>query len=254
MPILIVTAVDHTTGILTSVAHGKVSGDGPGRLYNPNGALPSGWTTANSWFIRVDADHFKLADSNAHALAGTAIALPADDGTGALKVLVGIPFTRSTTYANGSQVKSADLDALQDALPVVCGPWVHGAASWRAIANATVNTPLAAPNVASVDITTAGGSAYAPLPEAVPGMTIGSIDCVVKSTAPGTHVTVALMRQKYDGSAIDNVASVVAVGASAWAPATIAANHPVAAGYAYYLTVTSDSNSGQLLMATVVPG
>lgn len=68
--------------ILTSVAHGLQTGDGPVRATNSGGALPSGLATGTDYYaIRLSADTYSLATSLANALAGTAITL-SDAGTG----------------------------------------------------------------------------------------------------------------------------------------------------------------------------
>jgi hypothetical protein len=115
MSALVITAVDHTTGQFTSVAHGHITGDGLGLLFaGVGGALPAGLSpTSGLYFIRVDADHFKLADSSAHALAGTALTFTGN-GTLPLSLGIGVPYQRSTNYIPGVQIKSADLNALQD--------------------------------------------------------------------------------------------------------------------------------------------
>lgn len=67
---------------LTHVAHGLQTGDGPVRLTNSGGALPTGLATATDYYaIRLGADTFSLATSLANALAGTAITT-SDAGTG----------------------------------------------------------------------------------------------------------------------------------------------------------------------------
>lgn len=126
MSIFAITAVDNATDTLEIIGHGLNTGDGQAgiRAKFP-GALPTGYaSSAIYWIIRVDADHVKLASSSANALAGTAVAI-SDDGSGDLVLEVGIPYRRSTTYVPnsgppgsptpGSQVKSADLNALEDA-------------------------------------------------------------------------------------------------------------------------------------------
>lgn len=119
MPALIFTA-DSGTDQLASAAHGLVTGDGPAATRNIGGALPSPLAGVTDYYIiRVDADHVKLATSNANALAGTAINLTTN-GTGTNVLELGIPYRRARTYVAkavsvpGSQVKSADLNSLQD--------------------------------------------------------------------------------------------------------------------------------------------
>jgi hypothetical protein len=70
------------TDLATAVGHGLITGDGPFRVSNSGGALPTGISAATDyWVIRVDDDNFKFASTRANALAGTAIDL-SDDGTG----------------------------------------------------------------------------------------------------------------------------------------------------------------------------
>lgn len=68
--------------ILSSTAHGLQTGDGPVRLTNSGGGLPSGLATGTDYYaIRLTADTFSLASSLANALAGTAVTV-SDAGTG----------------------------------------------------------------------------------------------------------------------------------------------------------------------------
>lgn len=104
------------TDQLTMVAHGLVTGAGPVGPYVAGGAI-GGLSEANDYYvIRIDADHVKLATSSANALAGAAVDITADH-SGFLGI--GMPYRRATTYVAGppgSQVKSADLNAIQDAI------------------------------------------------------------------------------------------------------------------------------------------
>lgn len=73
---------DNTTETLTATAHGLETGDGPLRLTNSGGALPTGLATATDyWIIRTGADTFKLASSLANAYASTEVAF-STNGTG----------------------------------------------------------------------------------------------------------------------------------------------------------------------------
>lgn len=77
-----VFTADNTTDTCTKVAHGLLTGDGPIRVSNSGGALPSGIVAATDyWVIKVGADTFKFATTLANALAGTPINLTTD-GTG----------------------------------------------------------------------------------------------------------------------------------------------------------------------------
>lgn len=67
------------TDLLTATAHGLETGDGPIRVSNSGGALPTGLAAATDyWVIKVSADTFKLATSLTNAYAGTAIDITAD--------------------------------------------------------------------------------------------------------------------------------------------------------------------------------
>ena len=114
MPVLTISAVDPVTNQLTIAAHGLNTGDGPATIYTPNGAIPGGLSAAtDTYAIVVDANTIKLATSSTNALAGTAIDITSA-GSGTLELLVGLPYRRARTYAAGSQLKSVDLNSLQD--------------------------------------------------------------------------------------------------------------------------------------------
>lgn len=114
MSVLTIGSVDNTTDQITITAHGLVTGDGPVAIFTVAGTYPSPLAAVTDyWVIRVDANTIKLATSSANALLGTAINLTTN-GSGTLLLLLGIPYRRARTYVAGSQVKSADLDALQD--------------------------------------------------------------------------------------------------------------------------------------------
>ena len=72
----------NATEILTAVAHGLQTGDGPVQLTNAGGALPTGLSTATDyWIIKIDADTFYLAASLSDALSNTKVTF-STDGTG----------------------------------------------------------------------------------------------------------------------------------------------------------------------------
>lgn len=76
---------DVTTGsdTIAEAAHGMTTGDGPFRVANAGGALPTGLTAdTNYWIIAATADTYKLATSKANALALTAIDITAAAGGG----------------------------------------------------------------------------------------------------------------------------------------------------------------------------
>lgn len=79
----------NATELFTSAAHGMVTGDGPYRVSNSGGALPSGLAVDTDYWIIADVANgvadpvntFQLATSKANALAGTEL-LITTDGTG----------------------------------------------------------------------------------------------------------------------------------------------------------------------------
>ena len=114
---LTISAVDHTTGQLTITAHGQVTGNGPARLFaGASGVIPTGLAALTDyWLFVVDANTVKLADSSAHALSNTPVTFTTN-GTLPVSLLIGEPYTRSTTYVGGvSQIKAANLNDRQDA-------------------------------------------------------------------------------------------------------------------------------------------
>jgi hypothetical protein len=63
----IVFTAANGTEIFTSVAHGLITGDGPVRVVNAGGALPTGLAAdTDYWIIKIDADTFYLATSRCH--------------------------------------------------------------------------------------------------------------------------------------------------------------------------------------------
>lgn len=94
------------------VAHGLTTGEGPLTAIVAGGSLGGLLTSADYYAIRIDDTTFQLATSSANAIAGTPVVDITSDIVGVIGV--GLPFRRVRTYAAGSQVKSADLNALQD--------------------------------------------------------------------------------------------------------------------------------------------
>jgi hypothetical protein len=110
---------DATTNQLAITAHGLVTGDGPAAVRNVGGSLPSPLIPITDVFIiRDDANHVKLATSNANALAGTFIDLTTA-GTGTNFLEIGLPYRRPRTAAVGGQIKSADFNATWDSLVAI---------------------------------------------------------------------------------------------------------------------------------------
>lgn len=76
-----VTAVA-STDVLTSTAHGFVTGKGPVNFFNSGGALPAGLTaTGLFWPIRIDADTFYIALNRKNAARNIRIDITTN-GTG----------------------------------------------------------------------------------------------------------------------------------------------------------------------------
>jgi hypothetical protein len=72
----------HAAETFTQSAHGFLTGDGPIRLTNSGGALPTGTAVDTDYYVIVDdANTFKLATTRANAVAGTNITI-SSDGTG----------------------------------------------------------------------------------------------------------------------------------------------------------------------------
>lgn len=117
MPAITVTAVSTSTDTLTAVAHGLLTGD-RFRLRNVGGALPAGLTaTVDVFAVRLDADNLKVADTNAHALAGTPVIDITGAGSGTTTVEYGLPYCiPNVIAAPGVQIKSADLNGVWGSL------------------------------------------------------------------------------------------------------------------------------------------
>jgi len=82
-----VYTADSASDQLHAVAHGLKNGDGPVETSNAGGGLPTGLAVATPyWVILVDADHFKLATSQANAIAGVNIDITTN-GTGVQTLL-----------------------------------------------------------------------------------------------------------------------------------------------------------------------
>lgn len=68
---------------IAETAHGMATGDGPFRVSNSGGALPTGLTVdTDYWIIAATADTYKLASSKANALALTPVDITAAAGGG----------------------------------------------------------------------------------------------------------------------------------------------------------------------------
>jgi len=105
-----------TTDICTAVAHGYFTGDRV-QLTNSGGALPAGLAAATTYYvIKLTADTFKLAASDALATAGTAVDITGT-GTGTHSVvgyenITGIFFeSQAIAFRSGIPGQSAEIAA-----------------------------------------------------------------------------------------------------------------------------------------------
>lgn len=127
MPAFTVTAVDTTNNTLTATgvaaAGGTVglvltTGDRL-RLRNVGGALPAATpalaAVTDYFAIRVDDNTIKVADTNAHALAGTAIDITGS-GSGTTTIEFNLPYCVPRVAAQGSLVFYRDDNAAWQAL------------------------------------------------------------------------------------------------------------------------------------------
>lgn len=77
-----VFTADNTTDRFTKVAHGLRTGDGPIRVSNSGGALPTGLSGGTDyWVVRISADVFQLSTTLAFAYSGTVVDVTTN-GTG----------------------------------------------------------------------------------------------------------------------------------------------------------------------------
>ena len=96
-----ISAVANASETFTAAAHGMVTGDGPYRLTNSGGGLPSGTSVdTDYWIIKLTADTFQLATSYANAIAETEL-LISSDGTGTHTISAGTGCRRPATVADG---------------------------------------------------------------------------------------------------------------------------------------------------------
>lgn len=81
--------INASTDVATMTGHGFTTGNGPVRLTNSGGGLPTGLSTGTDyWIIRIDADTFYFAASYDDAIAGTYVNVSsAGTGTHSLKML-----------------------------------------------------------------------------------------------------------------------------------------------------------------------
>ena len=209
------------TDILTKVGHGLVTGAGPG-MGTGCGLDP----TADYYVIRIDNDTFKLAASQAAALAGTPVVDLTSTGNGFFAV--GIPFRRARTYAALEQLKSADLNAIQDA-----GKASYGVVRSVTFPPVTGNGSGATIGAVAVQLAATGGIAFElPLPMPVGARLMDVTIDAIGNAADDVTVTIAKSNRAGD---------TVLVAATVWN------NVPAANGR---LTLDVDETTAGALFAT----
>ena len=240
MPSFVFSAISSATDKLTKTAHGLNTGDGPCAVYNAGGALPAPLAAATDyWVIKVDADNIKLATSSANAFIGTAIDLTTN-GTGDTYLGIGLPYRRARTYIAGSQVPSADLNALQDEevrlnksgaktrhIPAAAGVQVAGTAmTWETADDAIKTT--ATNNVFRIPITVNEGER------------ILEVKAKVQTTAAGDTVTMSTLKRTDYTSGAGTTASLGSTSTTSAPPSVVTlstggiANEDVPSGFVQY--------------------
>lgn len=259
MPALTIDSVDDTTDQLEITGHGLLTGDGAARIRNVGGALPAPLGAGiDYWIIRVDADHIKIATSQAAALAGTAINL-SDTGSGTHILEVGLPFTRWTTYAAGSQVKSRDLNSMEDEIIAAYGRvggdreiWIDAADMSSAGSAATQGMNA---TTGETSWTFAVGNRVAC---GVPGLRQGETIKAIKARADSTPSTGALeikLWKRTSAAAPAQVGSTLThSNTGSDQTHTLASPELVAAGSSYRLAVACTAGAPVLYELCVVVG
>jgi hypothetical protein len=139
---LITYVPDHTVDEFTATAHGLHSGDGPLRLDNIGGAVPTGLSLGvDYYFLRVSANVGAFATSRANAITGIRETF-SSNGTGTQMINIGLPFKAPRVAAPGIQVFSADQNSMWQAITdgqLASRPQIIGAASGAGAADWVAN-------------------------------------------------------------------------------------------------------------------
>lgn len=238
--------LDVVDGAGDPVNHGLLTGDGPGTTLVPGGAAGGLVASDDYYVIRVDDTHVKIAASSADAMVGTAVDVTADI-SGVLGV--GLPFRRARTYVPstvdvaGSQIRSADLNALQDA--EVKG--LHGLATKIVPAQRWVEQagqdPLSRAVGQSIGTGPGGLEALCGL-EVVKGETLFEVRVRLKPDA-GNVLRVRLFAIIDDDPGTVEIAGPIdTVGSAAWETVTLPnIVHDVIAGAVYVVRVSRQSGA-----------
>lgn len=111
-----ISAINVGTDVLTSVAHGRATGDGPIHVASA-GTMPGNVDPAvNYWLIIVDADHVKLATTFLLARAGTAVDIQSA-GTGSIAIV-----STPETVPAGAELKEHVFGQRVITMDVTCYP------------------------------------------------------------------------------------------------------------------------------------
>lgn len=246
--VLSISAVDPATDQITVTAHGLNTGDGPAAVYTPDGAIPGGLAAVTDyWVIKVDANTLKLASSSSNAVAGTAIDIT-DAGSGTLQLLLGLPYRRNTTYAVKSQLKSADLNAIQDSL-VALWNGAHAAETLSIPASAVGmdDSTASFTRGAGSMVWLAGHNAVASVPLAK-GERIQGVRAYVADTS-GSTIGVSLASTDHTGT-VTPIAGATSSGAGGAQTLTFPSGFPADVGGALSLQFTT-AGSGTLTVYSV---
>ncbi len=109
----VAAAVNVSTSVITKVAHGRSTGDGPFRITGGTlGDIPAG----DVWIIKLSVDTFKVAGSFRLAYAGTALAI-SDAGTG-----THLLSSTTASLAAGAEIKYKSRGNRRAVLEATCFP------------------------------------------------------------------------------------------------------------------------------------
>lgn len=268
MPSIAITLVTAATDTITAVGHGLVTGDRM-RLRNTGGALPAATPALTGatdfWAVRLDADNFKVAVSNANAMAGTPVVDITGVGTGTHYVEYGLPYCiPNQIAANGTQILPADFNGTWNAL-VALHAMITGQAQTIWTPFRTIIVPVSAPangvvNAMAATVTGTVGLGPAFWTAQIPGLSVGerilAVRARVKDSATGpTKLTISL-QQAADGVLGAVVTSGQSTGSGLAQPLSVSAAVDVASGIIHlvYVAIVTGSASCSIYQVEVDVG
>lgn len=228
---------DNATETFTKTAHGLETGDGPIRVSNSGGALPSGLSAGTDyWVIKTGANTFKLATSFANAIAGSNL-LISTDGTGT-QTLSAVGGTTRATDAAVSRNLSVGGTVAHGISPIMipaCGARAYGTgvqpvgALWQlSDASDRLQLPIALPA----------------------GDRLLEVDLWYLRTDNTAEFDINLQRQSMTTGTINTIATASVTGAaSGLERTTLTANYTLLADEQYYVDVTFTGGSSSLYHA-----